>query len=121
VGQVAAFGSPHPILVLTGGDCLERPDIYELAELATRLGVHPAMSPSVTPNLDPAAFGRMREAGVRAVSISLDGALAATHEGVRGIAGHFEATLEAIRAAAGGRPPGSDQHHRDAGEPGAAT
>ena len=99
VRQVAAFGSPHPILVLTGGDCLSRPDIFELAKLAAGLGVHPAMSPSVTPNLDPAAFRRMREAGVRAVSISLDGALAATHEGVRGITGHFEATVEAIRAA----------------------
>ena len=78
---------------------MSRPDIFELAKLAAGLGVHPAMSPSVTPNLDPAAFRRMREAGVRAVSISLDGALAATHEGVRGITGHFEATVEAIRAA----------------------
>ncbi len=37
------------------------------------------------------------------MSISLDGAVAATHEGVRGIDGHFEATVGAIRmlAAAG--------------------
>ena len=33
--------------------------------------------------------------------ISLDGALAATHEDVRGIPGHFEATVHAIRALSG--------------------
>lgn len=100
VRQVAAFGRPHPVLVLTGGDCLARPDIFELARLAARLGIHPALSPSVTPRLDPAAFRRMRDAGVRAVSISLDGAQASTHERIRGIGGHFAATLAAIRVAA---------------------
>jgi AdoMet-dependent heme synthase len=38
--------------------------------------------------------------GIRAVSISLDGARPDTHEGVRGIAGHFAATVDAIRALA---------------------
>jgi radical SAM protein len=99
IRQVAAFGRPQPVLVLTGGDCLARPDIFELAGHAASLGVHVAMSPSVTPNLGPAAFRRMREAGVRAVSISLDGAQPITHERIRGISGHFAATLAAIQAA----------------------
>ncbi len=99
VGQVAAFGRPHPVLVLTGGDCLARPDIFELAGLAAELGIHPAMSPSVTPQLEPASFRRMREAGVSVVSISLDGAQASTHERIRGVGGHFGSTVAAIRAA----------------------
>jgi len=100
IHQVAAFGRPQPVLVLTGGDCLARPDIFELASLAAGLGIHLAMSPSVTPSLGPAAFQRMRETGVRAVSISLDGAHPTTHERIRGIPGHFDATLAAIRTAA---------------------
>ena len=41
---------------------------------------------------------RILVSGVKAVSICLDGAVAQTHETVRGIPGHFEKTVEAIRA-----------------------
>lgn len=97
IDQVAAFGRPYPILVLTGGDCLMRPDIFDLVGHAARQGVPVALSPSVTPMLTPDMIDKIAGSGVRAVSISLDGALAATHEGVRGIPGHFEATMHAIR------------------------
>ena len=98
IDQVAGFGRPYPILVLTGGDCLLRPDLFDLVEYATALGVPVALSPSVTPSLTPQMIDRIVASGVKAVSISLDGAVAATHEGVRGIPGHFEATLQAIGA-----------------------
>ena len=101
--QVAGFGRPYPILVLTGGDCLLRPDLFDLVAHATGLGLPVALAPSVTAALTPEMIDRIVASGVKAVSISLDGAVAATHEGVRGIAGHFEATVQAIRrlAAAG--------------------
>jgi len=98
IDQVAAFGRPHPILVLTGGDCLLRSDVFEMVAYADSLGIPVAMSPSVTPMLTPAAIGRMVDAGVKAVSLSLDGATAATHDGVRGVPGHFDETVPAIRA-----------------------
>ena len=98
IDSIAGFGRPHPILVLTGGDCLLRPDIFELVDHATSLGIPTALSPSVTPMLTPEAIQRIVDSGVKAVSISLDGATAATHEGVRGIPGHFPATVAAIRA-----------------------
>lgn len=103
IDQVAGFGRPYPILVLTGGDCLLRPDLFSLVEHATSLGIPTALSPSVTPSLTPAAIERIAASGVRAVSISLDGATPATHEGVRGIDGLFAPTVAAIRdlAAAG--------------------
>ena len=34
IEQVAAFGRPSPILVLTGGDCLLRPDLFHLVDYA---------------------------------------------------------------------------------------
>jgi AdoMet-dependent heme synthase len=98
VEQVAGFGRPYPILVLTGGDCLLRPDLFDLVGHAVSLGVPVCLSPSVTPLLTPGMIGRIAGCGVRAVSVSLDGASAATHDGVRGIAGHFDLTVQAIRA-----------------------
>jgi len=96
IEQVAGFGRPYPILVLTGGDCLLRPDLFDLVEHAVSLGIPACLSPSVTPLLDAAMVAQIARSGVRAVSVSLDGCEAQTHDGVRGIAGHFEATVAAI-------------------------
>ena len=96
VRQLTEFGRPYPVLVLTGGDVLMRTDAFDLAQYASSLKIPVALAPSVTPKLTPDAARRMREAGVKAVSISLDGASAAAHEGIRGIEDHFERTLEAI-------------------------
>jgi len=98
IDQVAGFGRPYPILVLTGGDCLLRPDLFDLVAHAKSLGIPVALSPSVTPQLTPAKIEQMVASGINAVSISLDGALPATHDGVRGIPGHFEDTIKAITA-----------------------
>jgi radical SAM protein len=98
IDQVAGFGRPYPILVLTGGDCLLRADIFELVDYARGLGIPVALSPSVTPMLTPEMIQKIVDSGVKAVSISLDGSIAETHEGVRGIPGHFERTVDAIRA-----------------------
>jgi AdoMet-dependent heme synthase len=100
IDQVAGFGRPYPILVLTGGDCLIRSDIFELADHASSLGLPVCLSPSVTPLLTSEMIDRIAASGIRAVSISLDGAQAGTHDGVRGIAGHFDATVRAIEALA---------------------
>jgi len=98
IDQVAGFGRPYPILVMTGGDCLLRADIFELVDYASSLGIPVALSPSVTPSLNAEKIERIVASGVKAVSISLDGAFAETHESVRGIPGHFEKTIDAIRA-----------------------
>ncbi len=98
IDQVAGFGRPYPILILTGGDCLLRPDIFQLVSYANSLGVPVALSPSVTPMLNEASITAMVEHGVKAVSLSLDGATSATHDGVRGIPGHFTQTVPAIRS-----------------------
>lgn len=97
IDQVVGFGRPYPILVMTGGDCLLREDLWELVEYAKGKGIPVALSPSVTPMLTDEAIARIASSGINAVSISLDGAKAETHENVRGIPGHFPKTLEAIK------------------------
>lgn len=95
--RVAAFGRPAPVLVATGGDVLERADLDRIGASARRLGIPLALAPSVTPLLTGRRIASLRALGVRVASISLDGATAGVHEAVRGVPGHFEATLDAIR------------------------
>jgi radical SAM protein len=94
--DVAGFGSPSPILVLTGGDPLARPDFFPLLEQARAQGTRVALAPAVSPALAGATLDRLRELGVSAISISLDGARAATHEGIRQVPGHFQQTIDKL-------------------------
>jgi radical SAM protein len=95
--DLAAYGPPRPIVVLTGGDPFERPDLAELVRHGSRAGLSVALSPSVTPRLTPEVLAELREAGAHAVSLSLDGATAETHDGFRGVDGVFDATVRAAR------------------------
>jgi AdoMet-dependent heme synthase len=95
--DIAGFGAPYPIVVLTGGDPFERPDLAELVRHGTALGLHVALSPSVTPRLTPDVLRDLREAGATAVSLSLDGAAADTHDAFRGVPGVFDDTVRAAR------------------------
>ncbi|QGG94608.1 TIGR04053 family radical SAM/SPASM domain-containing protein [Actinomarinicola tropica] len=95
--DLAAVGAPRPMVVLTGGDPFERPDLVELVRHGTERGLHVAVSPSVTPRLTRDALVELRDAGAKAVSLSLDGSDAASHDGFRGIPGVFDATVDAAR------------------------
>ena len=96
IDDLATLGSPRPILVLTGGDCLMRDDLVELARHAHEAHLPVAVAPSVSPRLSAATLRALRAVGVKSASLSLDGAGPATHDTLRGIEGHFGATLEAI-------------------------
>lgn len=93
--DLAALGAPRPLVVLTGGDPFERPDLAELVAHGAEQGLSMALSPSVTPRLTRDVLAELRDAGARAVSLSLDGATASTHDGFRGVPGVFDATLDA--------------------------
>ena len=97
--RLAAFGEPKPHLVLTGGDPLKRPDLWVLIDAARSLGLAVSVAPSATPLLRSEEIRRFKEAGVEAISLSLDGSTPARHDAFRGIPGTFERTLEAGRAA----------------------
>ena len=94
---LARFGEPLPHLVLTGGDPLKRSDLFSLIGLARSLGFPVAVAPSGTPLLTAEAIRHLRSACVEAISLSLDGADAARHDGLRGVPGCFDRTLVAAR------------------------
>jgi radical SAM protein with 4Fe4S-binding SPASM domain len=86
----------NPILVLSGGEPLYRSDIFQLARYATDKGLRVALATNGT--LVTKDVARMIvDAGVRRVSISLDGADALTHDSFRGIPGAFEAAVRGLQ------------------------
>ena len=95
VDQVATFPR-RPMVVMTGGDPLKRADLFELIRHAVARGLQVALTPSATPLATREAFAKAREAGVRRLGISLDGADAATHDAFRGWEGSFERTLRML-------------------------
>jgi AdoMet-dependent heme synthase len=86
-----------PVFVLTGGDPLKRPDVYELIEYAAKLGVRASLTPSATPLLTLEAIDRLQGAGLARLALSLDGSTAEIHDAFRGVAGSFQRTLSAVR------------------------
>ncbi|MEU6123072.1 TIGR04053 family radical SAM/SPASM domain-containing protein [Streptomyces sp. NPDC047123] len=97
--QIAAFGRPSPLFVITGGDPFQRADLTDLVAYGTSLGLRVAVSPSGTPTLDRANLTAVRDAGAIALSLSLDGSTAERHDAFRGVDGVFEWTLQGWRTA----------------------
>ncbi len=81
IDQIAAFG--RPIFVLSGGEPLFRPDIFDIARHAADAGLIVALATNGT-LIDAETAGKIKEAGIRRVSISFDGADAETHDIFRG-------------------------------------
>ncbi|GAB3707173.1 TIGR04053 family radical SAM/SPASM domain-containing protein [Mariniluteicoccus flavus] len=95
--DIAAWDNPKPLVVLTGGDPFERPDLEDLVAHGTAAGLSMALSPSVTPKFIPERLAALRTAGGKAVSLSLDGARPETHDAFRGFSGTFAATMDAAQ------------------------
>ncbi|MBX7467459.1 TIGR04053 family radical SAM/SPASM domain-containing protein [Streptomyces sp. MAG02] len=97
--QIAAFGKPSPLFVITGGDPFQRADLNDLVAYGTSLGLRVAVSPSGTPTLSRANLTAVRDAGAVALSLSLDGSTAERHDAFRGVDGVFDWTLDGWRTA----------------------
>ncbi|MGE3275327.1 MAG: radical SAM protein [Vicinamibacterales bacterium] len=85
-----------PVLILSGGEPLYRPDIFEIAEYGVGLGFRMALATNGT-LVDETIARRIADVGIMRVSVSLDGAFEATHDGFRGLPGAFQAALRGIR------------------------
>jgi radical SAM protein with 4Fe4S-binding SPASM domain len=92
IDDIASSG--RPILVLSGGEPLFRPDIYDIAAYASGAGLVVALASNAM-LIDRVAATKLKESGVRRVSVSFDGADAATHDIFRG-PGAFRRALEGI-------------------------
>ena len=94
IDEIAAM--EVPVFVITGGDPLKRPDIFELVKYATDHKVRISLTPSATPLLIPESIVRLKECGLARLAGSLDGATAAIHDAFRGVPGSHQWTLNAV-------------------------
>ncbi len=97
LNALAGFGDPKPHLVLTGGDPLKRPDIYDLIEHAVQAGLQTSITPSGTPLLTRDALVHMQESGIGTVALSLDGSDDRRHDHIRQVPGSFKRTMAAAQ------------------------
>jgi heme b synthase len=94
IDQIVAFC--NPILILSGGEPLIRPDIFEITEYAVARGLRVALATNGTLIDEPMAQ-RIVDVGIRRVAVSLDGATAETHDTFRALPGSFAQALDGIR------------------------
>ncbi len=83
-----------PMLILSGGEPLLRPDIFLLAKHASDKGLRVSLATNGT-LLTPETVDNIRDAGIMRVSISLDGAVSEVHDRTRG-QGCFARTMKGI-------------------------
>lgn len=93
---VASFSKP--VIILTGGEPLMRPDIYELAAYGTKLGLRMVMATNGT-LVDETSIQKMIDSGIQRMSVSIDGANATSHDNFRQVPGAFNASLKALEFA----------------------
>jgi heme b synthase len=93
--DIAAFSKP--VIILTGGEPLLRADIYDIAAYGNKIGLRMALATNGTLVTEEIA-GKMIEAGIQRVSISIDGMDAQSHDVFRNVPGAFTGALAGIEA-----------------------
>lgn len=93
--EIRRFGSP--LVVLTGGDPLRRPDAKEVVRYGSQTGLRMAMTPSGTGEVTPGDIRDLKDAGLARLAVSLDGPSAPVHDAFRKVDGSFDWTLNIIR------------------------
>ncbi|WP_321413409.1 heme b synthase [uncultured Desulfobacter sp.] len=88
----------QPIIILTGGEPLLRDDIFDIAAYGDKIGLRMVMAPNGT-LLNEDNVARLIESGIKRISVSLDGATAASHDAFRGLEGAFDGAVNGIKTA----------------------
>ena len=92
IDDIASFSSP--VIVLSGGEPLLRADVFDIASYGTQKGLRMCMATNGSLVTEEVCL-KMKASGIRMVSMSLDGAIPATHDNFRGQVGAFEGVEKA--------------------------
>jgi heme b synthase len=95
IDEIAAMASP--VIILTGGEPLLRPDIFEIASYGTNKGLRMVMATNGT-LVTPAVAQKMIQSGIKRVSISIDGKDTHSHDAFRQQKGAFAGAMTGIAA-----------------------
>lgn len=94
IDGILAFSSPT--VILTGGEPLLRDDIFDIIEYGNAKGLRLVIAINGT-LLDHERAHRLKEGGIKRVSMSIDGKNSAAHDAFRGVKGSFDAVMEAAK------------------------
>jgi heme b synthase len=87
-----------PVIILTGGEPLLRPDVFDLAQYGTEKGFRMVMATNGT-LFTGETVQKMKDSGIQRISISIDGPDSETHDAFRNVKGSFEGSLRGIEMA----------------------
>src|SRR4030042_6335020 len=87
-----------PVIILTGGEPLLRPDIFDLPKYGTDKGFRMVMATNGT-LITEETIREMKTSGIQRISISLDGPNAETHAAFPKGRGAFEGSLRGLEMA----------------------
>ena len=85
-----------PVVVLSGGEPLTRKDVFEIARYGTDKGLRMCLATNGTLVTDETCE-KIKQSGIRIVSLSLDGADETVHDDFRSQKGAFAGTINAAR------------------------
>ncbi|MFZ0805413.1 MAG: radical SAM protein [Candidatus Sulfotelmatobacter sp.] len=94
IEQVASMHVP--LLVLTGGDPLLRPDLFPIIEFAARHSVRTSLTLLPTPHLDRETIAELKARGLMRVAFWLHGSTATLNDNHWGVSGSYRRTVEAV-------------------------
>jgi MoaA/NifB/PqqE/SkfB family radical SAM enzyme len=96
IEEVAAMHVP--LLALTGGDPLTRPDLFPIIEFASSRSVRTSLTLLPTPNLEASVIPELKACGLMRAGFWLRGATPALNDNYWAISGLHRRTLDIIGA-----------------------
>ncbi|MBF0542271.1 MAG: radical SAM protein [Nitrospirae bacterium] len=92
IDDIASYAAP--VMVLSGGEPLLRSDVFEIAKYGTDKGFRMCMATNGALVTDETCV-KIKESGIKIVSLSLDGASSAIHDNFRSQDGAFDGCINA--------------------------
>jgi radical SAM protein len=92
--QVAGLGTP--VFILSGGDPVKRPDLYQLIRHGKQAGLRMGTIPAATAALTEDLVRGLKDTGLDQMALSLDFPTAELHDGFRGVPGAYAKTMAAV-------------------------
>jgi heme b synthase len=86
----------NPVIVLSGGEPLFRKDVFEIAKYGSEKGLRMCLATNGTLVNDDICE-KIKDSGLKIVSLSIDGSEEAVHDNFRNQKGAFAATINAAR------------------------
>jgi len=94
IDDIASYATP--VMVLSGGEPLLRPDVFDIAKYGNTKGFRMCLATNGT-LVTREICKQIKDANIKMVSLSIDGASAETHDNFRNQEGAFTGTVNAAR------------------------